>query len=312
MSEIKNFPDLMLAYTQLYEQKDLQQAHDVIQREMHRFPIQRAWILAWQFGLLAELGDNAGSIAMLRDALDTGCWYHEDVLKSSPDMATLQNIPEYQALVERSAQIRAKALAGVKPELSVIEPSGKPPFPLIIALHGDIGSIRQFEPYWQSALNHGYAVAFPQSSQTTWLSGGYVWQDLGKALSEMKAHFETLSQNSRLDMNRVILAGFSSGGQVAMQSIFENLIPARGFIGIEGWVFELDQIPTLLMGSKNPDARFYLVSGQQFADEATKVYTLLHDHNLRCHLEATADPNHRVPDSFAEVLLRALAFINGD
>lgn len=315
MPEIENLGDLMHAYTQHFEQGEYQQALDLITAVEARFAVYRPVLIGWKMGLVAMLGDTEDAVAMLDDAVSDGIWFHEEALRQSPDVAALQDIPRFQALVERCAVMRQQAEAAAAPQRQVWTPGSAPePWPLLIALHGNLGSLAAFAPYWDSLPGRGWLAALVQSSCPTWVSGFYDWPEDEQPLAELRQHYDAITGQYPVDPARVVVAGYSMGGQIAMQAALNGTIPARGFIGVEGWVFDLDRVPPLLESGANPGLRVYLVTGQggQFRDDAPRLCELLRAHGIACEVETTRVKRHGFPADFEDVVGRALAFVAGE
>jgi predicted esterase len=206
------------------------------------------------------------------------------------------------------------AVASVKPSRIVLEPKVQNgPMPLLIALHGNMSHAAGFAPHWLPAADEGWLVAVPQSTQFGWANTTGVWTDNDRALAEVQQHYQELVEQYAVDTNRVVLAGFSMGGQVAMKMALAGTIPALGFIGVEGWVFGVENIPPLLDNMINSGLRSHVITGgnPRFADEAKAVVDLLRVRGLACQLEETANLYHDVSPDFPAVLGRALVFICG-
>src|SRR5205085_2036790 len=102
-------------------------------------------------------------------------------------LAPLQEIPAFQALVARSKERRDEAVAQAAPPPILLQPStAAGPFPLLIALHGNLGSAARFAPHWQLAADMGWMVALPESRHLGWVSGLYDWQEDVQTLQELE------------------------------------------------------------------------------------------------------------------------------
>jgi hypothetical protein len=143
------------------------QAYKLVTREAGRFP-ERAQgsYYNWRMCSACLMGDGALALQLLKEALAAGHWYDEAGLREDTDLASLQGLPEFERLVELSLRRRSEALAQAKPMLQTFEPEGQPqPYPLLLALHGNISNLEESARYWRLATAHGWLVAAPQSSQ---------------------------------------------------------------------------------------------------------------------------------------------------
>src|SRR5258705_473372 len=77
----------------------------------------------------------------------------------------------------------------------------------------------------------GCLVALPQSSQPM-SAGHYGWNDRGWAVREITQHVTTVREQSPIDLERIVVAGFSMGGGLAAWLALSGTLAVRGFIGV--------------------------------------------------------------------------------
>ena len=217
MTEIKIFADLADRFYALYFDREYEQALDIVVRESPRFPdysIVAAW---WQMRMMALTGDLAGALHALEKVLAQEQWYHEDALHNVPDLAALQEISKFEGFVARCRERRLEAVAKASPSLTVFEPQNHPrPWRLLIPL-GAGPADPNFANHWTPAVDEGWLVAVPQSSQAGWFSGLYVWDDIERTKLEIQQHYNDLSEQYGVDENRFVIAGMSKHCQAALQ-----------------------------------------------------------------------------------------------
>ena len=92
----------------------------------------------------------------------------------------------------------------------------------------------------------------PQSSQMFWAGGG-VWND--ESVSELEAYYQQLSAEHALDPRRVVLGGFSMGGEIALRAALTSAIPARGFVVFGPGGGPADCINTTIPTTTLPDIK---------------------------------------------------------
>lgn len=312
MPEIRTFEELIYHYTNLYIEQKYQDVFDLVTAEMAKFPAHLGESICVQAAMLSRLGDCSGALEKLHEGLDAGYWYADRALVNDEDFIPLRDNPDFNAIVAECRERQQQAVATVKPSRIVLEPKTQNyPMPLLIALHGNFSHAAGFASHWQPAADQGWLVAVPQSTQFGWANSNGVWTDNDRAIAEVQQHYQELIEQYPVDTSRVVLAGFSMGGQVAMKMALSGTIPALGFIGVEGWIFGVENLLPLLDNIVNSAVRNYLITGAnpQFADEGKAVFELLKERGLICKLEQTANLYHDVSPDFPEVLNRALTFI---
>lgn len=311
-----SFGRLSTQFLTCYQRGAFQEALDLINSTIDQLPSHTGIIMAWKAGMQSLTGDLLGAVATLQAAIHLGHWYHEEALRKDSDYASLQLLPDFQVLLEECERRRKHSEATTQPRLTVLEP---PPttansLPLLITLHGNMSSASEYAPLWSDTAKQGWLVAVPQSSQLTWAGGYYVWDDYERALAEIRQHYETLCHRYRVDPLRVVIAGFSMGGEVAQKIALHGEIAATGFIGIEGWVFDLAQLPPLLQAKRNPNLRSCLITGHhpEFLGPSRQIDEMLRANGYISHREEMDNEYHGYGSTFGEILERALTWVVQD
>lgn len=300
-------------FHQLYSQSKFAAAYDLATREAGRFPEwAQPTIYNWRFCTACLMGDPALALRLIEEALDAGYWYGEAALREDTDLAALVGLPEFERLVELSAQRRDEALAQARPELKILLPAnGTAPYPLLLALHGNNSNIVDSERYWRSAVEQGWLVALPQSSQLM-SAEHYGWNDRDWAVREITQHVAAIREQYEIDPARMVIAGFSMGGGLAARLALSGELPTRGFIGVGPYLSSIGSVLPLLEAQREQPLRAYLVASQR--DEycygvAQKLAELLPQYGIPCELELHPDLGHDFPPEFERSLIKGLDFI---
>jgi predicted esterase len=288
-------------------------AYELVTREMGRFP---AWAQSsyynWRMCAACLSGQPDTALAVFEEALAAGHWYDAAGLREDADLATLQGRPEFERLVAISLQRREQARANATPGLELFEPtSGASPYPLLIALHGNHSNLEESAYRWRAAAGKGWLVATLQSSQIMG-SGTFGWNDREWALSEVEQHYAGLCQSYPIDANRVVLAGFSMGGGLAIRLALSGAIQARGFVGVGAFLPNIDEIIPLLEAGGGRGRRAYLIGSQRDRScyaIAERLGELLPQYGIPVEVALHPDLGHDFPPEFERGLLTALDFI---
>ena len=97
--------------------------------------------------------------------------------------------------------------------------------------HGENGSIESAKTYWKSKMLHKkFLRAYVQSSEVD-SSTGFTWyKRIRKGREEIKECYQEIVAQYSVDTEKVLIGGFSVGGSMAIDVIFNCIIPTVGFI----------------------------------------------------------------------------------
>lgn len=306
------FSDLATQMFAHYNAGQSEQALAVVNQHAGDFPEETSTIRIWQICLQALTGQTKAAKTTLRQALDSGLWYHPEALTGDPDLAALQDDPEFKALLARSASMYEQARRAARPEMSIFAPANLAgPLPLLIALHGMGGNAIQTAAYWQDLSAQGWLVAVPQSSQIVNV-GGYVWDDQSLTEQELGAHLAHLHAAYPIDEGRIVLAGFSQGGGLAIYLSLQGILSAIGFIGVAPWLPVVDD---LLRGAAPDLTRtprgVIFTGGQDQPHQAMfeQIEDLFRQRAIPYRRQHTPAVAHAYPPDFAPQRDAALQFI---
>jgi acetyl esterase/lipase len=135
---------------------------------------------------------------------------------------------------------------------------------------------------------------------------------------EIQEHYDALCRQHAVDPDRVVVAGFSMGGELAIWLALSGTIEARGFIAVGPggpYMNEPDRWVPLIEASQGRGLRGYLVVGELdvFCYEGTLALAeLLKARGVPCQLEVHPNLGHDFPPEFQQSLARTLEFILRD
>lgn len=189
--------------------------------------------------------------------------------------------------------------------------------PLLLALHGNQSSALQTLPFWQAAVSQGWVLALPQSTQVVPSGAAYSWIDLDIGRDTIKARFAQLQQHIPFNSERMVLAGHSMGGLMAIQLALRGTLKTCGFVVIGPAVPFLDapeELESLLDTAYQRKVRGYFIVGANdtdiFADKVHALSEKLQSASIPCKLEIVPEATHDYSPTYDTVLLRALNFMN--
>jgi predicted esterase len=299
--------------TRLYGQKEYGQALDLLNRQPYRFP-QQGMMYHWKMCLAARANHPDQAIQAFREALERGFAYPAVLVRDDEDLASLQDIPEYERLATLSQQRFAETETESKPELLLIPPEGKRQgrLPLLLGLHGNSENARLAANNWRPISAKGWLLACAQSSQLL-ISDAYVWNDLERGSAEVQRLYGMLNTEQVIDPDHIILGGFSMGGGLAIQMAVTGAIKTRGFLVVGPYLPDLEPLAPYLDTAAANGLRGYIVMGLQERPEAQeimrKIETLLNARGIPCAVEERPEIAHAFPADFDISLDKALAFL---
>ena len=317
MTEFASFDELQQLVFEYHGKPETQQAaYDLMTEAVPHFPEQANLLYNWRYCAAALLGKSDLALQLMREALDAGFWWGEDYLRLDTDLASLQDLPEFNRLVEISEARRQAAQAGAKPfALTLPLPANvTPPLPLLLALHGNSANAQVSVEYWESAVDQGWLAALLQSSQIA-SPDRYVWNDLELGASEIKAHYQELFEKHQIDPTRVVVSGFSKGGEMAIFLALKEIIPLAGFIAVNPggpFIQEIKEWLPLLEDCKTiADLRGYFLVGENDTrlENIKALHEMFGSRGLACELVIAPDIGHDFPTDFDQVLAGALNYL---
>lgn len=312
-----NFEALTDHLVQLFQSQQYAEALEVATREAPNFPADRPWADYWRMCAAARVGNRPLLYQVAEQALADGLWYGTVLWRQTPSFVPLQGDPDFERLVAAEAAAEAKDSPPADPVMITRVPDQhSAASPLLVALHGNQASAEATLPFWLPAVGEGWALAVPQSTQAVY-RGAYVWNDLDTARADVQACFERLPARLAHDPQRVVLAGHSMGGLVAIQLALQGAVPVRGFVahGAATPFREApDELEALLGPARERGLRGYFILGASDndinADELHALATKLRGAGLACKLEVVPGSAHAYAPAYDPALRRALAFVD--
>lgn len=299
---------------QLYSEQRYQEALKLAEEAGRRFPKRVGRTIYWRACLLCRLGQADEALRVLQEGLTQGYWWFIRDLTEDADLAPLKDRPEFQEIIAECERRRKIAQARAKPYLKVVEPpkGSTPQSPLLIALHWAGGNAEDFADYWQAALEEDWLVALPQSSQIC-SEDGFWWPDRDQGKREVLEAFQAVQRDYAFDADRVVIAGASQGGTLAILLALEGAIPCRGFLAVVPGMRDstVEELTPQLKSAAERGLRGWIVTGERdYCIEPTKrFHEEAERQDLRCELIIEPGMGHEFPKNFDAKLREALAFL---
>lgn len=311
----EDYPSMRAHFGELYQNGNLQEAVELMEAALPRFPDHleaNAFNLAILYG---QLGEPEKGMKVLRSAHDRGVWFNIYGFGSTA-LDPYRDLDGFDLVVARNDSLRLTAQSTSTPDLKVVLPEGYSAarkYPLFIALHGGGGNMEEFSEVWKSdLLTAEYIVAYVQSSLMVSMTG-YSWtQDLAVSRQEITDAYHKIVDDYSINSDEVVVGGFSAGGIAALEVMLGNDFPIAGFVVLcpvrpEGFTSEaVAEIRdrgvrgTILTTEMDPN-----IGSQR------EMVQLLDEIRLPHEFVVTPNVGHWIPDNLGELIDRAIAHIRG-
>lgn len=295
-------------------------AYCLITEKGPQFPDHESDVYYLRSCAAARMGRADLAVTLIREALSQGHWYGEVLLRRSPSWEPLQGRADFED-VARESLARQRAASVPSRCLAVGEEVGSEPYRAVMALHGNGGSARESLSGWRKVAQEGRLLVAVRSSQ--WIARDRaVWDDEDEALRDVREQYVTLTAERELDLDQLVIAGFSMGAETALRMALGGTVPARGFVLLgmagprtadpESWLPFIETrrrsgLPLrgyLLVGADD--------DGGVRCEKLSRLAAFLTSHEVPCGLEVLPGLGHEYPGDFLPNIRRALAFIGSD
>ncbi|MCC7141353.1 MAG: prolyl oligopeptidase family serine peptidase [Candidatus Eisenbacteria bacterium] len=234
-----------------------------------------------------------------------------------PDLALIRGSKGYEAALERMRRNRAdgleeyKAMAAKRPPLVFLpsEFDSTQAAPVIIALHGYGADALDIAGAWrENAAAIGAILVAPDAVRPTPTGQGFQWLYADEGEWRVLETLEYVRARYRIDPRRVVLTGFSQGGNLTLSAglahpdLFPALIPMSGFYDPEELV-----IPT----EAATQVRIYLTVGgsERGAEGFARARDAFSRAGYRVRLKTYPGVGHSFPPNHVAELRSALEFV---
>jgi predicted esterase len=269
-------------------------------------------------GILFAAGRADEAMDAWEEGLDEGYFYF--IIPREATYAGVRDDDRFKANLARNNRLRQDALVGSVPEYRVVEPASYAPegsYPLVIVIHGGNQSIVKAMERWDPAVfGDGMLVAYVQSSWRAdtrsyrWNLYGVDIYSLPTARNEVLGLYREIVANHAVDTERVVLAGFSQGGNLALFMAADGVIPAKGFIA----GCPATRTPVTPEAAGDAAARgvrgtIFVGADDWTAAAARTTVANFQEAGLSVNHIVMEDKGHELPDDFAGVLRDAMRHI---
>ncbi len=326
---METFQNVRTSIIRLYQEKEYSEALSIATEASKQFPEQRARTTFWIACLQSRLGNFDQAVHALHEGIQHGVWWTEETLRD-PDLDPVRSKPEFASILAECQRLKQKSAKTAKPELLVKSPTGitsGKSWPVLVVCHQRYGvSPDQTAHEWSSILRNGVGLAVPWSSQV-YAYDGRCWDNPDIAEKDLAWVYSELKKHQGIDLDRLVLAGFSQGAALAIYLTLKRAFPSKGFIAVapSDWVVPESKPATerdrpspaftaFIQASKGKGFRGQIIIGEN--DPFLKKIEFLKDEmihrGLDCKYSFEPGIGHEYPHSFDSKLADSLGFVLRD
>ena len=303
------FQELTDGLMNFYQQGKYAEALDIVEQNADDFPQHTARTTFWKLCLLSLCHRPEDVMSVFQQGLDAGLWWAERQFSDS-DLDLVRDLPEFKHLAAVSQEKYEEARRHIKRDQAILLPetSAVDPYPLVIALHGGAGYKEQHLEYWEAVRQKGWLVLAPQSTQPIY-PGAYSWIDGGQGVEDLIFYIEKVLKEYPIDSQRVVIAGFSQGGGMAVYAALSNKVNVHGFISVGAYWTDPDALTPLAKDAR--PMRGYFVTGEKdrALDKIREIQNILKENNIPFAEELHPELGHEFPPDFEKSFDKAIGFI---
>jgi len=232
--EIMDYKKTRQKVVTLWKKRNYQKAIKIYEKALPRFPDKTYEITISLARLYLNTKEYEKCLDIFEYGLKRKVMY--PIWPESSSWKPLREYERYTKIFAENTRLQAEATAKSAPRLKVIPPenvSKEKKYPLIIVLHGWNGSLETLDKQWESTLiRRQFFLALVQSSQVIRVNR-FGWNDVQLGRKDVKNMYKKIIEEYPVDTQRVIIAGFSQGGNIVLDIAVNNIIPVIGFVTLQ-------------------------------------------------------------------------------
>jgi len=292
----------------LYEKGNIEEILSFVQHLERDFPEKTENTSYWKASLYLTLHNSGEAIDTLSNALNKGLWWNPQLLSNDPSFRSLQENKEFKNIINECQKIYDDKKIKTKSHLSYY---GKNNSNIgIFALHWGGSNVKEFAPFWcdEDILNN-YFMGFPQSSQL-YSHNAFDWRNREIAIKDITTEFNKFKK--KFHSNKLILAGASQGGALAIELSLQQNIKNNGFIAIAPEISDISSVNKILSEQNNISIKGCIIisDNNPFFNNAYELVQVLKNHGVQCKLISNKEKGPFFPENFPTLLPELVDYIN--
>lgn len=299
------------AADRLFADKKYAEGIALLESARNLFPDRLFDILYYEIFMYIAKGDLDRCLDLIEELLKKGFFIYLEWNVFDP----LRNSERFKAAFEINQRRQSEFQAQAKMIDQVCLPKGYTPdrrHPLFIALHGNGSAIDSFKELWEpeTMLEQDFVVLYVQSSQVM-STNGFSWTDNWKKTREdIKAAYDGIIKSYSIDVDQVIVGGFSGGGMAAIETAMSNIFPVKGFIALSASRKPENFNAEAVKQASRRGVKGVMMHGElEDAPEEMDMVKVFDEAGLAVHFVNNPGIGHTIPDNFPEKLADAIRYV---
>ena len=201
----------------------------------------------------------------------------------------------------------------MKPQ-TLTPPTGHPPYPLLVGLHGNGFNTLDAARQWACVLQQGWLATFPLAPHLV-LCGKHWWDQHEENEQHILSHVRSIFDQFPVAEDKLLWSGFSKGGEAAMYLALRSCLGHKVFltIGAGGYLHgEPEQFRPIIEAAPSDVRGVMMYSSydlQRSGHSDKVVLSMLADRGIAYQfIEYEAD-GHVFPSDFEERFQDAIDFL---
>jgi len=302
-----SYDELRTQAIDLVRKANIDSAIIVMEYAMKNFPEEDQW----STGLLAQIfiraGRNAQAVGIWKEGMEKGYNYN----LTNPDfLKYFDNDKDFLKLLD--IEKGWLDTAHIKHEVSF--PSNyirNKPYPLLFIFHGNNRNLVKAKASWSAqTMKDEYITVFLQSYIRS-NDINYMWKlDDVKTEKEIKLIYDKILSGYSVDTTKIILAGMSAGGYLALDLAFKEFIPVSGLV-LNCPVIPENIIDEQIRQFVTKNRRIGIITGEQdFALASQKsLIESIKEQGGEGKITINKDAGHEFVEGFSDLLNEYLRWI---
>ena len=304
--------------TTLLEQERFDEALTLIEQAEPKLQGREFEVSDFRLNTLFHAGRADEALTVWEKGLENGFFYF--VIPRSDTYDSVRKNDRFKKLLARNNRVREKAQSESKQKYKVITPASYSPdasYPLVMIIHGGNQSIVKAMDRWDpTVIGDDLIIAYVQSSNRAdtksyrWDLGGVDIYSLPTAQDEVLGLYQEIVGEYAVDTGRVMLAGFSQGGNLALFMAAEGTITAKGFIaGCPATRTPLPLETARAAVARGVRGTIFVGAKDWTVASAGTTVSNFEEAGILVNYIVMEDKGHEFPDNFDEVLRESIKHI---
>ncbi len=295
-------------FLRLYHAENYADAINWLRLGGGQFPEKAATLYFWRACITTLLGQPDQAVEVLKQGFDLGYWWAERLLQDDSDLVSLQGRPDFIELIARCEARHLEAEKDHPAEVLVYppDPGFQPPYPVLLVLHGRSSTTEVITQPLLPVTRMGWMLAAVQSSQML-IPGAYAWDDYPRARDDVRSMMDEVTGRYPVDNGRIVLAGFSQGGGLALELALGGTLMPRGVIAFAPYLRMNESASEFV----NRNFKVWVATGMLDSGQAifSSVENLLHTQSIPYRWEHVPNLGHNLPEDLTKHFIQAYDFI---